>query len=210
VIDLDNTLVDTRPRTAAALRTFVREYKGRMSKQQRAKLMRTQPNDVGYDAEETATKLGLNKRQARAFDNVWRREFWTPRNLKHDAAIPKTMELIAKAHAEGKKIYFLTGRRVNFTRATVKQLRRIGVAGFKSERLWLKPHGRQTDRFKLDMLRKLAAKGEKIVFIDDAVPNIRAVQKAGLPVEAVAVDFPVNQRNVAPIALGTAVFDPGL
>ncbi len=195
-LDLDNTVVDTRPRTVAAVKRFARKYRGRLPRGMRAKLLRINKDQVGYDWRETVDKLAIPSPAQGSFERTWMSVFWNPKSLKLDVPVPTTMALIREAQKSGKRIVFVTGRRIDtFQAATVKQLQKLGLINKDTSNLFLKPGG-NTAAFKTQLIKSWVGRGERVMLIDDSTANLKVLEKAGLSgVQPVAVGFPVNDPS---------------
>jgi len=199
VFDLDNTIVDTRPRTVAAVREFAQSRS--LDRTTRARLAAVSKDDVGYDARETAAKLGLSRLQAQRFERMWNRRFWDPKSFALDEPVGNVIELIKTA--KGKDVVFLSGRYESYMAATVAQLERLGLP---THNVILKPPGEATSAFKARVMRRLAGNGAKTVFVDDSARNRAAIDEARLPAATtIAVDFPVREPHAQERTLGPSL-----
>lgn len=200
VFDIDNTLVDTRHRTRAAARSYVRRDPAA------AELLCVR---VGYDGLQTAQRAGLSPARARRFQRFWERFFWDTRHFKHDRRIGITGQLVRQARAAGAEVFYLTGRVEELRCGTVAQLRRLGLPDADREHVVCKPRlGTPTGPFKQRVLDRLHRRdpGRTIAwFMSDSRKDVAAVQRAGTPAPCVLIDFPVGpgERRPTPIRDGT-------
>ena len=217
VFDIDNTLVDTRPRTLAAARSFLK------ARQNHGALRSLGLHLVRFDGKQTAIRLGLKAREAAAFTSHWERFFWNPKNLSLDVAIKDTVKLAHKAKAAGAEVYYLTGRVDAFKVGTVAQLRRHGLPDVDGDHVICKPNPKPvpgSDRlsftptapFKLAQVRRLLRGGGKLgLFMSDSRDDVATLQKGLGCRSCVWVDFPAKAaRKPVPIRGGTPVLKVGI
>lgn len=190
VFDIDNTVMDTRPRTVLAVREFAKTYEGNLTDAQRKNLSKITVEQAGRDGEETARKFRLDGEATEALQDHWVDTWWNPKNAALDKPMRQAREIFRAA--KGKEIIYLSGRQDDWMRATVAQLKKAGFPNADSKHILLKSgaFGR-TPQWKVKELRALARSGKKVIFFEDSRTNIRAVQKAKLPVKNVELEFPV-------------------
>ena len=218
VFDIDNTLVDTRPRTLAAARTFLKTRAA-----QHGAMRSLGMHLVRFDGKQTATRLGLKGNEARAFNSHWERFFWNPKNLKLDTAIKDTVKLAQKARAAGAEVYYLTGRIQALKDGTVEQLQRLGLPDADGDHVICKPNPKPagpggklrftpTTTFKLQQVKRLLGGGGKLGwFMSDSRDDVATLQKGLGCNSCVWVDFPAKAaRKPAPLRGGTPVLKVGL
>ena len=204
VFDIDITVVDTRPRTVAAVKKFARTSRS-LDRQTRQRLLQVEKNDIGYDGHETATKLGLNRIQAKHFTKIWSEVFWSPKSLALDEPIAEVVQLIKAS--KNKNIVFLTGRYQSYTKATIAQLERLGLP---TDRVLLKPDGESTPAFKARMMKSIGARGGRSVLVDDSPRNLAAVDSAKTRATTIAIDFPIREPGQTKRAKGAPALSPSL
>lgn len=202
VFDVDNTLMDTRYRTRAALASFLRKPLAAALRSRGllpARLADLGMGKLGYDGRQTARRLQLGEPEGSAFRKHWERFFWAPRNLRFDRPIKETVALAREAHALGIEVIYLTGRYTDRRRATVGQLRRAGLPNADWRHVIAKPRGKETASFKAAIVRALEGKGDVALFLSDAHADVDAVQKTTrASAAAVLVDFPVGPSGAVP------------
>jgi len=198
VFDLDNTIVDTRPRTVAAVHELARSRS--LDRTTRARLAAVGKDDVGYDARETAAKLGLSRIQAQRFERIWNRRFWDPKSFALDEPIGSVIELVKAA--KGKDVIFLSGRYESYMAATIAQLERLGLP---THNVILKPSREGTAAFKARVMRRLTRPGTNTVFVDDSAHNRAAIDAANLAATTIAIDFPVVEPGTTHAQAGPAL-----
>ena len=202
LFDIDNCLVDVRYRTREAVNRVARE-------EGRNDLIGLPVSAMRYNGKQTAAALGLDAGMAAKLRRRWNKVFWSPRSLKLDRGIPETMELAKQAAGAGFDVFYLTGRDSQMQRATVRQLRRLGLPGVSPRSVVCKPDKprHDTPRFKGAVVSWLRRLGYHVgAFVSDSRADIAEAQRR-LPVErCFLVDFPVGPGGPAPrIAPGTPV-----
>jgi len=224
VFDIDNTLVDTRHRTLAAARTFMKRRTATATAPAPRGAMRSiGMHLVRFDGKQTATRLGLKGKDATAFNKHWERFFWNPKNLKLDTAIKDTVKLAKKAKAAGAEVYYITGRINALKEGTVEQLRRHGLPDVDGDHVICKPNPRPAPRggkplftptapFKLQQVKRLLRGGGKLGwFMSDSRDDVATLQKGLGCRGCVWVDFPAKAaRKPTPIRGGTPVLKVGM
>lgn len=204
VFDIDNTLVDTRHRTLAALRAFA------SSDPTLAALAHTPLSKVRYDGASTAASVGLSGNQARGFDAFWQRFFWQPTSFLHDVPIAQTTRLARRAKAAGAEVYYLTGRVSALASGTLAQLAALGLPDADAKHVLCKPDvGVRTGAFKRQELSRLHREGQRIAFfVSDAKSDLAAVTDLRLP--SILVDFPVGPKDAPTLSPHTPRLRPRL
>lgn len=204
VFDIDNTLVDTRHRTLAALRAFA------STDPAFAALSRAPLSKVRYDGASTAAAVGLTGSQAASFDRFWQRFFWQPENFRHDLPIAQTTRLARQAKAAGAEVYYLTGRVAALGKGTLTQLAALGLPDADAKHVLCKSEvGVRTGAFKRQELSRLRREGHRIgFFLSDAKSDLAAVADLRLP--GVLVDFPVGPKDAPALSPRTPRLRPRL
>lgn len=197
VFDVDNTLVDTRYRTRAALTSLLRRPSTgaplRAAGLRPIRAARLDMALIGYDGTETARRIGLGASETRILQRYWERFFWAPRNLRFDRPIKETIALAREAHALGLEVIYLTGRYADRRRASAQQLTRWGLPNVDHRHVIAKTPAKDTATFKAEVVRELEQQGSVALFLSDAHADVAAVQKQTKSgAAAVLVDFPVG------------------
>lgn len=191
VFDVDNTLVDTRPRTVAAARAFVDAGHTALTDDEHRALATLERIDALWDGRRTALALGLSPAAASAFHAFWLRWFWSPDHFPLDLVIPNTAQWLRDAAALGARVVYLTGRIESLAGTTRAQLRQHDLPFADPEHVCCKPSlAVRTAPFKRDVLRTLAAETELLWFMSDTHSDVRVAQDLALP--GISVDFPAR------------------
>jgi phosphoglycolate phosphatase-like HAD superfamily hydrolase len=193
--DVDNTLVDTRYRTAAAVRAFA----SRQPPARARALTQVTAQDVGYDGRQTARLLGLDPRTAGELASYWECYFWTPHSFTHDRPIQITSQIARRTSEAGVEVFYVTGRIQELKAATIAQLRRLGLPHADEEHVFCKSGlDVLTGVFKDEAVGSLVRRGLTIAwFMTDSRADVEAVRRrAGVP--CVLIDFPVRPDQPLP------------
>jgi phosphoglycolate phosphatase-like HAD superfamily hydrolase len=204
VFDIDNTLADTRPRTAAAAHGFA----GLAATVAARPLAHVAARDVGIDGRETCTLLGIRDRATVSrFQVYWRECFWRPQSFRLDRPIPETIRLARRAKRAGAEVFYLTGRVEQLRRTTLTELRRFGLPDVDDQHLLCKSAERRaTPPYKASMLRGLLRAGQHVAwFISEGRRDIAHLQRTVPAVPCVRYDFPLDQRPPLTVRRGTPV-----
>jgi phosphoglycolate phosphatase-like HAD superfamily hydrolase len=195
VFDIDNTLMDTRHRTAGATSSF--SFRGANP------LASATYETVAYRPDDTCTGLGVNDPDTVAafrdhFDNF----FWSPANLTLDRPLDGPIALAKLARSLGAELYFLTGRTTAFREATLAQLEQAGIAPETAGHLIMKSPKRDkqgklepTERYKARELRKLYRQKMTIAgFVTEGSRDMCWLQKHVREVRRyLFLEFPIDE-----------------
>jgi hypothetical protein len=191
VFDIDNTLVDTRPRTVAAARAFGKRYGVK-------RLAEATLADVGVDGRSTCLRMGLGPGALTdAFHAFWLEEFWKPESFARDLPIPEVVALARAAADAGAEVCCVTGRIATLAETTRKELGRLEASGLPpvpAERLVCKPSlDVRTTEAKDAWLRERRAEGAHIAFfITEGERDINQLKQRQPELPCVLVEFPVG------------------
>lgn len=206
VFDIDNTLVDTRHRTLAAVKSFARAHPELAGS---STLGQAKLHQMRYDGAKTGGALGLSSASSGELARHWRGFFWNPGHFAHDKPIKETVRLAHAAKAAGAEVYYLTGRVKAFAPGSVKQLAALGLPDVDRAHVLCKPSVKvRTGAFKRSELKKLQRRRRVAWFISDATSDIAAA--AGLGIGCVLVDFPVGPDRGATLPRRTPRLRPKL
>jgi hypothetical protein len=206
--DIDDTLVDTRARTLAALRAFASSPAGHvMPALPLAKLV---PEDMQRDGAATAADLASgNAAFATSFQKFWERFFWTPASLRHDRPIERIMAMARKVAASGGEVFYITGRNDLLATETFLQLRTYRLPNVDPAHVFHKPYipGRRIDTpgYKVTTLEHIGRRGISLAaFVTECrrdLASIVAMRRAPIPI---FIDWPTEPLTQA-LAPGTPV-----
>ena len=123
ILDLDSTLLDTRPRQVAILRAWAaREGKAELSGL-------CVEHFQSWDFRETLKRAGVKISEIPALEKLvkqaWREGFWSPAALVHDLPLPGAAAFVRRLHAKGATVAYV-GRRGSQEAATKAALTRFG------------------------------------------------------------------------------------
>lgn len=209
VFDLDGTLMDNRPRSAAILRELADRWADARPHASKA-LAGARAEELVYLFSESLGKLGVTDpvlvKEAVEF---WRERFFVDDYLKHDVEVPGAREFANAVHEAGATIVYLTGRDLPLmglgSFASLRDLGfPIGVAGTE---LVLKPDAKMPDeRFKAEVAPSLARIGEVVAAFDNEPGNCNVMLERFPRAASVLLDtqhFPNAPRPAPGVAIIT-------
>ncbi len=174
VFDLDGTLMDNRPRSAAILRELSTHWNERHP-HHAEKLAAAEAEEVAYLFSESLGRLGVHDPmlvgEAVSF---WRQRFFVDEYLKHDVEVPGARDLARAVHEAGATVVYLTGRDLPLMGlGSFASLRDLGFPiGVPGTELVLKPDAAMPDEaFKRDFAPLIARVGEVIASFDNEPAN---------------------------------------
>lgn len=195
IFDIDNTLMDTRHRTAAAATSFAH---GGARPMERATFDR-----VGYRPEDTCRANGIvDAEVVSAFSEYFNQFFWSPDNMALDRPLETPIALAALAKSLGAELYFLTGRTTDFRAQTLDQLTRAGLGPESEAHLIMKSPKRDrrgrlepTEKFKAREVRKIYRQKVSIAgFVTEGARDMCWLQKHVPEVRRyLFLEFPIDE-----------------
>jgi hypothetical protein len=191
VFDIDNTVVDTRPRTVAAARAFGEQYGI-------TRLAEASLADVGVDGRSTCRRLGLGPGALTdAFQTFWMEWFWQPESFALDTGVAETIDLARAARDAGAEVYFLTGRVEALAAVTLEELRGLAAFGLPpvdAAHLVCKPNlDIRTSEMKDAWLQQRLDEGCHVAFfITEGERDIAHIRKRQPELACVLCAFPVD------------------
>lgn len=191
VLDLDGTLMDNRPRTAAILRDLGEAWRDRHPEASRALL--------GCTADRLAYLLSDSLRRLEVVDpalvgeatEYWRSRFFADEDLRHDVALEGAVQFVRACHARGATIVYLTGRDLPMMGlGTFASLRTLGFPlGVAGVEFILKPDAQMADEaFKRMIAPTLARVGEVVASFDNEPANCNLFKEFYPDADIVFVD----------------------
>ena len=165
VFDLDGTLMDNRPRTLAILQELAHELRGEAHSAAEIASPRREAEELAYLLGDSLQTLGLEHpelvERAEAF---WRTRFFSDHYLKHDIAIPGSVEFARACYEAGATLVYFTGRDLPLMGlGSFQSLRDLGFPiGVVGTELVCKPDAKIPDElFKRDEGPKIARIGKR-------------------------------------------------
>ena len=191
VFDLDGTLMDNRPRTAAILRELALDWNDREPKLA-ARLMAANPEEIPYHFKDTLDVLGITRAglAAEALE-FWKARFFADPHIAHDVEVKGAIRFARACYDAGASVVYLSGRDLPLMGlGTFGSLRRhgfpIGVCGTE---LVLKPEAKMIDfEFKRFEAPKLARVGTVVASFDNEPENCNAFLAQFPDADSVLVD----------------------
>lgn len=191
VFDLDGTIMDNRPRTAAILQELAAELH-REAHSAAEILAAAQAESLAYLLSDTLRKLGVDHPElvSRA-ESYWRERFFSDGYLKHDVAVAGSVELARACYDAGATIVYFTGRDLPFmSLGSFQSLRDLGFPiGVVGTELVCKPDAKIPDEaFKREEGPKIARIGKVIAAFDNEPGNCNAFLEMCPDADVVFVD----------------------
>lgn len=191
VFDLDGTLMDNRPRTAVILQELASELKTEAPSAAEI-LAAARADKLAYLLSDSLRQLGLEHPEllARA-EAYWRARFFSDEYLKHDVAVPGSVDLARACYEAGAKLVYFTGRDLpGMSVGSFQSLRDLGFPiGVIGTELVCKPDAKIPDEvFKREEGPKLARIGRVIAAFDNEPGNCNAFLEMCPSADVVFVD----------------------
>lgn len=191
VFDLDGTLMDNRPRTAIILQELAEELR-REAHVAAEIIAKATPDNLAYLLTESLKTLGVDAPDlTRRAEEFWKKRFFTDDYLKHDIAVPGSVELARACYAAGATLVYFTGRDLPFmSLGSFQSLRDLGFPiGVVGTELVLKPDAKIPDEaYKRAEGPNMARIGEVIAAFDNEPGNCNAFQEMCPGADVVFVD----------------------
>ena len=182
VFDIDNTLADTRARTAQIAHSWD-AANGTHHFDRLTTAM------VGKDARDTCLAMDLPLDVINAFETHWNEAFWDGANFVHDAPMESMVQLARQASAAGAQVVFLTGRLQSLEKDTIAQLKRFGLDANASLVMSKPSLDTRTAAYKAEVLARWQSEGFGIgFFVTEGRRDTAAIQKALPNVATVLLD----------------------
>jgi hypothetical protein len=177
VFDLDGTIFDNRPRTAAILKAYAEEVRDTAAELAQ-KLFSVRPENVPYLLTDTLTRLGITAEdEVKALRDHWVARFFVDEWLHHDAPIAGAVGFAKSCWESGASLVYLTGRDLpKMSLGSFASLRDSGFPiGVPGTSLVCKPDPAMADEhYKRDVCPEMARVGEVIASFDNEPGNCNA------------------------------------
>lgn len=191
VFDLDGTIMDNRPRTTIILQELAAELR-RESHTAAEMLAAARSETLAYLLTESLERLGIEHPElVERASTFWKERFFTDDYLKHDIAVPGSVELAKACYEAGATIVYFTGRDLPLMAlGSFQSLRDLGFPiGVVGTELVCKPDARIPDeRFKRDEGPKIARIGRVVAAFDNEPGNCNAFLEMSPDADVVFVD----------------------
>jgi hypothetical protein len=181
VFDLDGTLMDNRPRSAAILAELAREWSASRP-DIASRLAAARPDELAYLFNESLQRLGISDTalvdEAVAF---WRKRFFHDSYLSHDVEVPGAVGFARAVYEAGALVVYLTGRDLPLMGlGSWSSLRDLGFPiGVVGTELVCKPDAATHDEtFKQGVAPALGRVGEVIAAFDNEPGNCNIFRRA--------------------------------
>jgi hypothetical protein len=197
--DMDNTLVDTRPRHLEVMRQLL-EHGTNLSAADERALQNATVEQARYSPGETAKALGLSANASEQYIALWNQVFWDPKVAQNvDHKMKHVLALAQEAHDAGKRVIVLSGRvREHWGDSVCDHVKGLGLDFLRPQDVLLRAQGENVYDFKTGTVMAAAATGQRVALVTDAPKEIAhtqdAAQKAGgeigARVQCLQVEFP--------------------
>lgn len=196
--------MDNRPRTAAILQELAAEL--RAEAHSAAELLAAaRAEELAYLMTESLARLGVEDATlVQRASEFWRARFFTDEYLRHDVALPGSVEFVHACYEAGATIVYFTGRDLPFmSLGSFQSLRDLGFPiGVVGTELVCKPDAKIPDeQFKREEGPKLRRIGQVIAAFDNEPGNCNAFLEMCPSADVVFVDTqhlpgapPLDQR----------------
>ncbi len=177
VFDLDGTLLENRPRTAAIFCELAESWAAR-GVSEHAQLRGAASTQMGYLVSESLARLGVTQPQlVKEVEQFWRERFFADAYMRHDHALPGAVAFARACYEAGANLVYFTGRDLpNMALGSFASLRDAGFPiGVSGTELVLKPAFEIPDeQYKRGASRALLRSGEPVAFFDNEPGNSNA------------------------------------
>jgi hypothetical protein len=174
VFDLDGTLMDNRPRSAAIFRELADRWVERHPEEAK-KIRDAKPDELAYAISDSLTRLGVQHPDlVEEAGEFWRQRFFHDAYLVHDVPTPGAASFVHALYEAGANIVYLTGRDLPLMGlGSWMSLRDLGFPiGVVGTELVCKPEASMNDEtFKHDVAPTLRRLGEVFASFDNEPGN---------------------------------------
>ncbi|HMI90750.1 MAG TPA: HAD family hydrolase [Polyangiales bacterium] len=181
LFDLDGTLIDNRPRTAAIF-TRLAERWASSYPELAAGLGNAAPGALVFSVRENLARMGVSdpERVLEALE-FWKDHFFFDELLVHDVPAPGALEFARQTYQAGATLVYFTGRDLpNMALGTLRSLRDAGFPiGVPGVELVLKPDADTHDfEYKKAMMREVERGGEVVAGFDNEPMNCNLFKRS--------------------------------
>lgn len=177
VFDLDGTLLENRPRTAAIFRELAPVWAKR-GLVEAAHVGQAGAEKLGYLVSESLAALGVTSPElVKEAEQFWRERFFVDSYLRHDVQVAGAAAFARACYAAGANLVYFTGRDLpNMALGSFASLRDEGFPiGVSGTELVLKPTFEMPDEaYKREAASQLRRSGEPVAFFDNEPGNCNA------------------------------------
>ncbi len=177
VFDLDGTLMDNRPRTAAILHEFAATLP--THDEVRTRLAATKADELAYLLTDSLGRLGVTRTElVAAAEAFWRERFFADEHLRHDVEVPGAVAFARACYEAGAVLVYMTGRDLPLMGlGSFRSLRDLGFPiGVPGTELVLKPDANIPDEaYKRIEGPKLSRVGRVVAVFDNEPANCNAL-----------------------------------
>jgi hypothetical protein len=183
IMDLDDTLINTRERNLRIIQDFVRLPEIAPSyPEESEKALQLQAGNIRYLLGDTLKNAGItNADFIKKASDYWLANFFTNNYCAHDKQIPGAARYLYKLIQAGAKIVYLTGRDTpRMGSGTAENLQRNFFPTAPTQALlMMKPDAKIDDlQFKKDSFAQIANMGEVVGVFENEPANLNAMMDA--------------------------------
>jgi hypothetical protein len=184
ILDLDDTIFDTRSRTLRILREFVAEPEVAEAYPHEAKIIEElELADVHYHIDETMAANSIeNAEFVQNASERFNRKYYSNDYLRYDRVVPGALSYVGELIRQGARIVYLTGRNApGMGPGTMRELaeKRFLFSGTNQVKLLMKPNAKMDDlEFKAKAFEKISKYGVVVGGFENEPRNINAMAKA--------------------------------
>ena len=191
VFDLDGTVHDNRPRSAAILQELADDWATRFP-DAADKARRATPTALAYLFQDTLQRLGVEDPELVGHAvSFWKERFFRDPYLRHDLEVPGAAAFARAAHEAGATVVYLTGRDMpNMSAGSWDSLRSLGFPiGVVGTELVCKPHFDIPDEtYKREVAPTFGRLGEVVAAFDNEPANCNVFLRAHPSCTSVLID----------------------
>jgi hypothetical protein len=192
VFDLDGTLMDNRPRTAAILQELAGQLREEAHSSSADVLEAARADELAYLLQDSLRSLGIAHPEViQKAESFWRERFFTDQYLKHDIAVEGAVDFARACYDAGALIVYFTGRDLPYMGlGSFQSLRDLGFPiGVVGTELVCKPDAKIPDEtFKRAEGPKLLRVGRVVAAFDNEPANCNAFHEMHPEADVVFVD----------------------
>lgn len=202
IFDLDETLINSQPRTLRILTEFVSDERmARLFPKEMRRLKHLRLKDIRYYVSDTLADLGIrNESLLKELEAYWAPRYFSSEYCTLDSPVSGAAAYVRAVHAAGATVVYLTGRdRPRMERGTLDNLDANGFPLDENTRLIMKPTKDLEDTvFKRSAFETIRTYGTIIGGFDNEPANVNALRDAFPDSEIVLLDTAHTRKPDVP------------
>lgn len=193
ILDLDDTLINTRERNLRILKEFARQPEIQTAHPAAAlKIQNLRMSDIRYQSSDTLKAIGVDHEDVlKKASDFWLTRFFTNAYCALDRANPGATKYLHRLVRAGAMVVYLTGRDVpRMHDGTLESLgRNMFPTNSDHALLMMKPDAKMDDlQFKKDSFAQIEKMGEVVGLFENEPANLNAMAEAFPDAEAIFLD----------------------